>query len=335
MVFTINSSRAPSTNALYANRWKIFTEWCQARGQEPAHCPLPAVLQFLQSLLDRGLTPSTIRVYAAAISAGHVRIEGRTFGSHTLVTRFLKGALRLRPPQRRQVPQWDLLLVLRTLCAAPFEPLQTTELSWLSMKTAFLLAITSTKRVGELHALSVGTDCLQWHPEGKGVTLWPNPAFLPKTLPSTFSNQPLSLAAFESTLAEEQGLSAELLCPVRTLRTYVARTAACRQSDALFVCHTGPRRGQALSRQRLSKWIAETIQQAYRHSGSPAPQQVRAHSTRSVATSWASLRGVPLSDICRAASWASGCTFTRFYRVNVVSHNPVAAAILPTPLRHL
>ena len=335
VVFTINSSRAPSTNALYANRWKIFTEWCQARGQEPAHCPLPVVLQFLQSLLVRGLTPSTIRVYAAAISAGHVRIEGRTIGSHTLVTRFLKGALRLRPPQRRQVPQWDLLLVLRALCAAPFEPLQTTELSWLSMKTAFLLAITSTKRVGELHALSVGTDCLQWHPEGKGVTLWPNPAFLPKTLPSTFSNQPLSLAAFESTLAEKQGLSAGLWCPVRTLRTSAARTAACRQSDALFVCHTGPRRGQALSRQRLSKWIAETIQQAYRHSGSPAPQQVRAHSTRSVAASWASLRGVPLSDICKAASWASGCTFTRFYRVNVVSHNPVAAAILPTPLRRL
>src|SRR4029434_4615295 len=108
------------------------------------------------------------------------------------------------------------------------------------------------------------------------------------------------------------------------------------REHSVAVCTlTGPSVGQALSRQRLSKWIAETIQQAYRHSGSPAPQQVRAHSTRSVAASWASLRGVPLSDICRAASWASGCTFTRFYRVNVVSHNPVAAAILPTPLWHL
>ena len=148
-------------------------------------------------------------------------------------------------------------------------------------------------------------------------------------------NQPLSLAAFQSALEEGHGLSAELLCPVRALRTYITRTAVCRQSDALFVCHTGPRRGHALSRQRLSKWIAETIQHAYRHSGSPAPQHVRAHSTRSVATLWASLRGGPLSDICKAASWASGCTFTRFYRVNVVSHNPVAAAILPTPSRHL
>ena len=168
-----------------------------------------------------------------------------------------------------------------------FEPLQTTELSWLSMKTAFLLAITLARRVGELHASSVGKDCLQWHPEGSGVTLWPNPSFLPKTLSSTFTNQPLSLAAFESALEEGQGLSAELLCPVRTLRTYITRTTV------LFVCHTGPRRGQALSRQRLSKWIAETIQHAYRHSGSPAPQHVRAHSTRSVATSWASLTGFP------------------------------------------
>ena len=132
--------------------------------------------------------------------------------------------------------------MLRALCGAPFEPLQTTELSWLSMKTAFLLAITSAGRVGELHALSVGKDCLLWHPEGSGVTLWPNPSFLPKTLSSTFTNQPLSLAALESALEEGQGLSAELFCPVRALRTYITRTTVCRQSDTLFVCHTGPRR---------------------------------------------------------------------------------------------
>lgn len=332
MVHTINSSRAPSTNALYANRWKIFSEWCQVLGQDPTHCPLPSVLRFLQSLFDKGLTPSTIKVYAAAISASHVRVEGRTIGSHPLVARFLKGSLRLRPPQRNRVPPWDLLLVLRALCRAPFEPLQTTELSLLSMKTAFLLAITSARRVGELYTLSVGGDCLQWHPGGSGVTLWPNPSFLPKTLSSTFTNEPLILAAFESAQEEGQGLSAGLLCPVRALKIYITRLAASRQSDALFVCHSGPRRGHALSRQRLSRWIAETIQHAYMQSGAPAPPHVRAHSTRSMATSWASLKG---ADICRAASWASGCTFTRFYRMNVVSQNPVATAVLPTSLQHL
>lgn len=331
VVHTIASSRAPSTNALYANRWRLFSKWCLAQGVEPTRCPTPAILQFLQSLFDKGLTPSTIKVYAAAISAHHARVDGRTVGSHPLVARFLRGALRLRPPRRARVPTWDLPLVLQALCNAPFEPMLTADVSWLSMKTAFLLAITSAKRVGELHALSVGGDCLQWHPDGSGVTLWPNPSFLPKTLSSGFVNQPLSLSAFTAA----QGEGSELLCPVRALRMYVSRTGGFRLCDALFLCHTGPRRGLALSKQRLSKWIVEAILHAYRHGGSAVPRDVRAHSTRGMAASWASLRGVPLSDICSAASWASSCTFTRFYRINVVPHNPVPMAVVPGPSQQL
>ncbi|KAL2087997.1 hypothetical protein ACEWY4_016825 [Coilia grayii] len=321
---TIASSRAASTTALYANRWKLFSAWCLTQGWR---CPLPTVLLFLQSLFDMGLTPSTIKVYAAAITAQHARVDGRTVGSHPLMARFLKGALHLRPPRRSRVPTWDLPLVLQALCDAPFEPLLTVDVSWLSMKTAFLLAITSAERVGELHALSVSGDCLRWHPGDSGVTLWPNPSFLPKTLSSAFVNQPLSLAAFEA----GQGEGSDLLCPVRALWMYVCRMEGLSLTDALFLCHTGPRRGLALSKQRLPKWVVEAILHAYRHSGSTVPRCVRAHSTRSVAASWASLRGVPLSDICSAASWASTCTFTRFYRINVVPHNPVPTAVVPGP----
>ncbi|KAL2095682.1 hypothetical protein ACEWY4_007830 [Coilia grayii] len=283
---TIASSRAASTNALYANRWKLFSAWCLTQGVEPTRCPLPTILLILQSLFDKGLTPSTIKVYAAAISAQLARVDGQTVGSHPLVAGFLKGALRLRQPRRSRVPKWDLPLVLQALCDAPFEPLLTVDVSWLSMKTAFLLAITSAKRVGELHALSVSGDCLRWHPGDSGVTLWPNPSFLPKTLNSAFVNQPLTLAAFEA----GQGERSDLLCPVRALQMYVSRTEGFRLSDALFLCHTGPRRGLALSKQRLSKWVAEAILDAYRHSGSTVPRGVRAHFTRSMAASWASLR---------------------------------------------
>lgn len=327
VVDTIANSRAPSTTALYANRWNLFSDWCLTRGAEPTDCPLPTILSFLQSLFDRGLAPSTIKVYAAAISARHARVEGRTVGSHPLVARFLKGTLRLRPPRRSRVPTWDLSLVLQALCSAPFEPLSTADISWLSLKTAFLLTITSARRVSELHALSVSEDCLRWHPGDTGVTLWPNPSFLPKTLSTNFVNRPLSLAAF----TEDQDGGSGLLCPVRALREYTSRTADFRRSDALFLCHTGPRRGLALSKQRLSKWIVDAILYAYRHGNSLIPQGVRAHSTRGMAASWASLKGVPLSDICSAASWTSSCTFTRFYRLNVVPHNPVATAVVSGP----
>ena len=127
---TISHSRAPSTNALYENRWRLFVTWCNGRGLEPSVCPIPSILSFLQSLFDRGLAPSTIRVYAAAISAMHVKVDGLTVGSHALVKRFLRGTQRLRPLLQNQTPPWDLPLVLEALRKALFEPLGEAELKW-------------------------------------------------------------------------------------------------------------------------------------------------------------------------------------------------------------
>lgn len=46
-------------------------------------------------------------------------------------------------------------------------------------KEAFLLAITSAKRVGEFHALSVSQVCMCRYQDGSGVTLLPNSSILP------------------------------------------------------------------------------------------------------------------------------------------------------------
>ncbi|XP_055019017.1 serine/threonine-protein kinase ICK isoform X2 [Boleophthalmus pectinirostris] len=59
---------------------------------------------------------------------------------------YAKGARRLCPPNRPVVSMWDLSLVLEALQAPPFEPLAQIDLKWLSMKTAFLLAMASAKR---------------------------------------------------------------------------------------------------------------------------------------------------------------------------------------------
>ena len=320
------SARAPSTRLQYANRWKLFSNWCAARAVDPVHCAVTTVLEFLQSLLDSGRSHSTLRVYVAAISSLHDRVDSATVGCHRLVSLFLRGALRLRPPTAMRSPAWDLPLVLEALSSPPFEPLGQGGLKWLSMKAAFLLAITSAKRVGELHALSVSDTCLRWNSDGSGVTLWPNVAFLPKTLPRNHLNQPIQLARFDPPSGEG---GSELLCPVRALRAYISATAGIRQSEQLFVCHGGPNRGRALTKQRLSHWIVETITHAYGASGRPPPSRVRCHSTRSVSTSWAALRGVPLGTICAAASWASPSTFSRFYRVNVATPHPMGVALMP------
>ena len=310
VIQTILDARAPSTRALYANRWKLFSQWCEVHGVAPVSCSVPAILSYLQSLLEKRLTPSTLKVYMAAISAKHSMVDGRTVGSHPLVTRFLKGARRQNPPRAVKQPSWDLTLVLDALRLAPFEPLEQSGLKWASAKLAFLLAMASAKRGGELH-----------------------PSFLPKTLVSDPANQVIRLAAFDPSRLQggAASASAQLLCPVRALRCYIRATAGFRRSDSLFVCYGGQRKGQALSKQRLSKWIVLVIEEAYRSRGLSLPVSVRGHSTRSVSTSWAALRGVPLSEICAAATWAAPCTFARYYSVNVAATNAVASAVLGDP----
>ena len=54
------------------------------------------------------------------------------------------------PVPRRSHPAWDVNVVLRSLLVAPYEPLGGAPLRTLTMKTLFLLALATAKRVGEI-----------------------------------------------------------------------------------------------------------------------------------------------------------------------------------------
>ncbi len=134
VVDTITSVRAPSTRQAYALNWNLFVEWCSSHREDPRRCTIRVVLSFLQQGLERRLSPSTLKVYVAAIAANHDPVEGKSVGKHDWVVRFLRGARRLNPPRPPSIPSWDLSLVLRALQQGPFEPLQTFEPKFLSMK---------------------------------------------------------------------------------------------------------------------------------------------------------------------------------------------------------
>lgn len=78
---------------------------------DPVHGSVPTILDFLQSLLERGLSHSTLKVYVVAIISQHIRVDNGTVGSHRLLSLFLKGAQMLHPPQPKRTPAWDLPLV--------------------------------------------------------------------------------------------------------------------------------------------------------------------------------------------------------------------------------
>ncbi len=322
VVNTIASARALSTRQAYRLKWNLFVDWCSPRREDPRRCPIAVVLSFLQDGLERRLSPSTLKVYVAAIAAHHDAVDGKSLGKHDLVIRFLRGARRLNPPRPHLVPSWDLPSVLSALRGAPFEPLQSVELKFLSLKTVLLSALATVKRVGDLQAFSVDDSCLEFGPADSHVVLRPRPGYVPKVPTMPFRDQVVNLQALPR---EEADPAIALLCPVRALRIYVDRTQSFRTSDQLFVCFGGQQKGRAVSKQRLAHWIVEAIVLAYQARRLPCPLGVRAHSTRGVASSWALARGASIADICKAAGWATPNTFARFYNLRI---EPVSSRVL-------
>ncbi|XDV48415.1 hypothetical protein PO909_017827 [Leuciscus waleckii] len=254
VVETILNSRAPSTRKLYALKWNVFNLWCGEHQLDTVNSPVASVLEFLQSRFSDRLSPSTLKVYVAAVAAFHTPLRVGTLGRHPLIVCFLRGARRMRPVIQPRVPTWDLAVVLEGLSLAPFKPLDEVSEKCVSLKVAFLLAITSLKRVGDLQALSIAPSCLEFAPGRVRVILHPRPGYVPM-VPTNVARS-IILQAFHSpsfSSAEEE--KHNLLCPVRALKAYVDRSGKWRKSSQLFVCFGAGCRGLAASKHRISHWV--------------------------------------------------------------------------------
>ncbi len=168
-------------------------------------------------------------------------------------------------------------------------------------------------RVGDLQAFSVSEECLVFGPVYSHVVLRPRPGYVPKVPTTPFRDQVVNLQALPSEEADP------------ALALLMDRTRSVRSSEQLFVCHGGQQKGKAVSKQRLAHWIVEAVTLTYESQGEPCPLAVRAHSTRSVASSHALAHGASLADICRAAGWATPNTLARFYNLCI---EPVSSRVL-------
>jgi hypothetical protein len=220
---------------------------------------------------------------------------------------------------RSSLPVWDLQLVLEALMGLPFEPMDVSDdecVASISYKTAFLLAVVSAKRVGELQAFSSDKRYLRFAPNG--VTLRLNPKFIPKVNTSKNREQSLFFTPFCPRNDPPTGQTFYRLCLRRCLQKYLQVTAPFRAAEQLFVCFRGTNRGQAASKATISRWVRTAIQLAYKASGKSLPTGIKAHQT-----------------ICDTASWSNESTFVRHYQLNLAGDEPSARfgnAVLQTVL---
>ena len=258
------------------------------------------------------MTVSAIKGYRSAL-AQVFRFKNIDISNSTELSALLKNFEQEIPKTVSSPPQWDLNLVLNSLRSSPYEPIHLSSMRHLTLKTVFLLALASAKRVSELHGLShIVSHSSHW----KSVTLQFAPDFVAKTQipgrPET-SYGPIVLPALSQILDRQD--DDMVLCPIRSLREYLRRTESSRPTCPRLFISTNTKKPRSIVKNTISYWIRKVILSAYKTANSDQIDivKVKAHEVRALATSLAFSRSMSLNDVMSAASWRCRTTFVSHY----------------------
>ena len=311
----IAAPQRSSTRTIYKSKWALFEKWCRENSVDFSTPSVKQISDFFMYLYqDLNRRPSTIDGYRTAIvdtlgpTAQHI---AHNADLHRLLSSFHRD----RPKSSRNLPKWNLSVVLNELTKAPFEPMKDTDLKHLTLKTAFLLALPSGKRRSEIHAWVANkvSNLGQW----EKVALFPSSDFIAKNQLAREGSQsvsPVTIPAL-TTIVDRQFKEDRTLCPVRALRYYLDRTKDLRGSRSLLFISFKKGHTSDIRPATLSSWLKQTILFCYKQADQQALDlvQVKAHDIRAFAASKAFYGGVLVDQIMQACHWKAHNTFTNFY----------------------
>ena len=217
----IAAPQRSSTRTIYRSKWALFEKWCRENSVDFSTPSVKQISDFFMYLYqDLNRRPSTIDGYRTAIvdtlgpTAQHI---AHNADLHRLLSSFHRDG----PKSSRNLPKWNLSVVLNELTKAPFEPMKDSDLKHLTLKTAFLLALASGKRRSEIHAWVANkvANLGQW----EKVALFPSSDFIAKNQLAREGSQsvsPVTIPAL-TTIVDRQFKEDRTLCPVRALRFYL------------------------------------------------------------------------------------------------------------------
>ena len=141
-----------STTIIYKSKWALFEKWCRENSMNFSTLSVKQFSDFFMYLYqDLNRRPSTINGYRMAI-VDTLGPAGHHIAQNSDLHRLLSSFHRFQKKSSRNLPKWNLSVVLNELTKAPFEPMKDTDLKHLTPKTAFLLALASGKWVSVNHA---------------------------------------------------------------------------------------------------------------------------------------------------------------------------------------
>ena len=258
---------------------------------------------------DCNLSSSSLRVIRAAIRTTLRQIGSPSYLNSSLFKDLIKGADDVQARAPRRLPSWDLFLVLASLREAPYEPLRTSDLQSLTLKTVFLLALASARRASEIGHLS-GRDCDHAVDENGVFILNFLPEFLAKNQNASDPSPSIHIRPLTGFLCPDD--IDRTLCPVRALKRYLRFTRSLRKSQRkLFISHN-PFYSKDISTSSISRWLKLVIKNAYANSSMDLGS-TRAHEVRAWAASSAFAHSWSLQDVMKAAYWRRESSFINYY----------------------
>ena len=272
----------------YLAKWQAF---CNEHKLDTFAPGIENAIEFLVSLYNSGLGYSAINTARSALSTVLILQNGRKFGEHPLVCRYMRGIFQLRPALPKYSETWDVNVVLthlKTFAEAALLPIKD-----LTIKLNILLFLTTGQRGQTIHKLDI--NFIQAVPNGYRITIKDK---LKSTRPGKHL-APLDLMEFP----EEPSLSVTV-----HLREYLKRTSSYRgENTQLFLSYRKP--FKPVSKDTLSRWIKEILKAAGINTEKYSP-----HSTRAASTSKCGSKGLQIDEILKTAGWSNAGTFARFYR---------------------
>ncbi|XP_044594888.1 uncharacterized protein LOC123272255 [Cotesia glomerata] len=295
----ILASLSDSSIKQYESALQQWSDFCGANKLRILEPDSEKLLRFLSIKQKEGASYSTLNTLRSAVSL----IAREKIDEDPLVSRFMKGAFKLKPATPKYGTTCHVSLVLRYL--EKLVPLDKLSIAQLMLKTVTLLALCTAHRAQTLASIEV-----------KNIVTKENALEIkiPKLVKSSGPGrlQPLLVISF---FVEKPGL-----CVASTLKAYIEASKKARGNlPNLFISVKRP--FKAVSSQTISRWIKVVL------SDSGVDTAIFSeHSTRHAATSAAFIKGVNLDTIRKTVGWSkeSGM-FAKVYNRPITSDNQVFA----------
>ena len=288
VIEVLMASWRPGTKKQYSTYLNKWLEFCSKRTIDYSSPKISETVEFLMTLHSQGLSYSSINTARSALSSILKLDNCDNFGTHPLVTRFMRGIYKLIKPKPKYNQIWDVSQVLDYL--KTLYPLEKISLKELTQKTAMLLLLVTGQRGQFIHLLSLN-----------GIQLTSQTACL--------SLEEHTNAAAAVTITEFTPDSR--ICPLTTLKAYMKETETIRNGEnKLFISFIKP--NKAVSRYTISRWTKQVLT----NSGIDT-KMFTSHSTRAASATKAHQKEIPLDTILNTIGWESAKTFQKYY------HKPV------------